>query len=412
MLTAAAFCYQRQRLGEAPLRRLMREACVPLCQPQTPGAFHFGLRLIALDSKLFDVSETAETDWTFRGRTPEDQPRHNSPFPQLRLLSALEIGSHAHVAAVVAAGSRSEMALVNDLLPFLPQHSLVLADSGFRGAWWLQRLQQHGHHSITRLHANDLSCPGPRLQDGSSLVQARGSSSFPLPTPLTLRVVEYQLDERISQPLSQLRRSRARSSTRASGQGPQIYRLATTLLDPLQAPALEIAACYEERWEVELVYDELQEHQQVAERLQSHTALTARQELWAMLLGHYALRAWMMRSANQAGLDVDRLSLTQAITVLSTALTLSGPLQWAEASQWDQILLCDLRQHDTVRAPVRRLRCFPRVIKMASSRFFVKGPQDHPFHFPEDLSSWKACIRMLHVPAAPPSPPPSEILLI
>lgn len=300
VLTSAAFCYQRQRLGEAPLRRLMREACVPLCQPQTPGAFQFGLRLIAIDSKLFDVSETAETDWTFRGRTQEDQPRQNSPFPQLRLLSALEIGSHAHVAAVVAAGSRSEMAKVFDLLPFLPQHSLVLQDSGFRGAWWLQRLQQHGHQCITRLHATDLPCRGPRLEDGSYLVQARGSGLFPLPTPLTLRVVEYRLDERISQPLSQLQRSRARSSTRTSQQGPQIFRLATTLLDPQQAPALEIAACYQQRWEVELVYDELQEHQQVAERLQSHTALTARQELWAMILGHYALRAWMMRSASQA----------------------------------------------------------------------------------------------------------------
>jgi hypothetical protein len=35
-----------------PLRLLMRLACQPLCQPSTPGAFCFGRRLIAIDSKL------------------------------------------------------------------------------------------------------------------------------------------------------------------------------------------------------------------------------------------------------------------------------------------------------------------------------------------------------------------------
>ena len=38
------------------------------------------------------------------------------------------------------------------------------------------------------------------------------------------------------------------------------YRLMTTLLDPSQAPALELAALYRERWQVEAVFDELKTH--------------------------------------------------------------------------------------------------------------------------------------------------------
>lgn len=38
------------------------------------------------------------------------------------------------------------------------------------------------------------------------------------------------------------------------------YRLLSTLLDPTQAPALELAALYHERWEVEAVFDELKMH--------------------------------------------------------------------------------------------------------------------------------------------------------
>ncbi len=41
---------------------------------------------------------------------------------------------------------------------------------------------------------------------------------------------------------------------------PERYRLLTTLLDPEEAPAQELAALYHERWEVELVFDELKVH--------------------------------------------------------------------------------------------------------------------------------------------------------
>jgi transposase IS4-like protein/DDE family transposase len=310
---AWALCYRRRTVGVGPLRLLMRLGCKPLCEPSTPGAFCFGRRLIAIDSKLFDVCETPENDWTFRGRTKDDQPRTQSPFPQLRLLSVLEIGSHAHVGAALAPGYRWEMALVPEVLSSLPPNSLVLQDSGFRGAWWMQRLKQAGHDSITRLQADDYACQGERLSDGSYLVQIRRSKDEPLQEPLTLRIIEYRLDAQIAEPLAQLQRSRGRTGTRKAVTADQVYRLATTLLDPIAAPAVEIAACYHERWELELVYDEVQEHQLSSPVLLSKTALGVMQEAWALLLGHYALRAWMMQSAQQQpGLDVDRLSFTQA----------------------------------------------------------------------------------------------------
>src|SRR5205085_7338525 len=39
-----------------------------------------------------------------------------------------------------------------------------------------------------------------------------------------------------------------------------IYRLITTILDPTQAPARELAALYHERWEIETALDELKTH--------------------------------------------------------------------------------------------------------------------------------------------------------
>src|ERR1051326_5329163 len=43
-------------------------------------------------------------------------------------------------------------------------------------------------------------------------------------------------------------------------------RVLTTLLDPQQAPAHELACAYHERWEIEVVVDELDTHQRLAGR--------------------------------------------------------------------------------------------------------------------------------------------------
>src|SRR5207244_5647798 len=234
----------------------------------------------------------------------------------------------AHLGAAVAPGFRSEMALVPEVVSFVPGSSLVWQDSGFGVAWWIQRLRQAGHDSIPRLHADDYACHGERLFDGSYLVQIQRSQGLPLAEPLTLRIIEYRLDERIAAPLAQLQRSRGRSGTRKAVRADQVYRLATTLLDPVAAPAKEVAACYHERWELELVYDEVQEHQLSTPVLLSKTAMGVMQEAWALLLRDSALRAWMMRSAQQSpAMDVDQLSFTQDVCVLGTALTLSVPLQ-------------------------------------------------------------------------------------
>jgi len=405
---ASALCYRRRTLGVGPLRLLMRLACQPLCAPSTPGAFCFGRRLIAIESKLFDVCDTPENDWTFRGRSTDDQPRTHSPFPQVRLLSVLEIGSHAHLGAALAPGFRSEMALVPEVVSCLPAHSLVLQDSGFRGAWWIQRLRQAGHDSITRLQAEDYACAGPRFFDGSYLVHIQRSQGLPLPEPLTLRIIEYRLDASIAEPLAQLQRSRGRSGTRKAARADQVYRLATTLLDPTAAPAKEVAACYHERWELELVYDEVQEHQMSSPVLLSKTAMGVMQEAWALLLGHYALRAWMMRSAEQSPeLDVDRLSFMQAVCVVGTALTLSSPLQGTPKEQWQPRVLQDLRQNDSLLPEKRRLRSYPRVIKTASTRFFVKQAKDVPFVFPDTTKAWKDLVCPLHA-----SETRHEVLLI
>jgi hypothetical protein len=106
-----------------------------------------------------------------------------------------------------------------------------------------------------------------------------------------------------------------------------IYRLVTTVLDPQQAPAEELAALYHERWEIETALDELKTHLRGAKIvLRSKTPDLVRQEFYGLLLAHFAVRGLMHEAALQAGEDPDRLSFVHAVRVIRRKLPLYSAL--------------------------------------------------------------------------------------
>ena len=95
------------------------------------------------------------------------------------------------------------------------------------------------------------------------------------------------------------------------------YRLVTNLLDCASAPALELAALYHERWEIESVFDEFKTHMRSTSTvLRSKTPQLVEQELWGLLLAHFAIRQLMEQAAWRQHIDPDRLSFVHALRVL------------------------------------------------------------------------------------------------
>ena len=100
-----------------------------------------------------------------------------------------------------------------------------------------------------------------------------------------------------------------------------MYRLLTTLLDPEQAPADELAALYHERWEIETALDELKTHLRGAGIvLRSRTPDMVRQEFYGLLMAHFAIRKLIHEAALKAGEDPDRLSFLHAVRVIRRKL--------------------------------------------------------------------------------------------
>jgi len=361
--TAGALVYRRRQLGTPVMRHLFQRVCRPMATEQTTGAFRFGLRLMAIDGTLDEVADT-EANALYFGRLSSG--KHQSPFPQVRCLYLAEVGTHAIVDAVFAPCRVAEPRLAPLLLSRAVQPGmLVMMDRGIVSAAELSALvHQRQAQALARLKANDYTHAEQVLADGSYLVTLH-PVGFP---PVQVRVIEYRLEPHTAERLAEF----PASQTSNPPDPRQLHRLVTTLLDPEQYPALDLIACYHERWEIEVCIDEQKNHLRLSDQpLRSKEPGLVRQELYGLLLAHYIVRWWMHQSACEANLDPDRLSFTHAVEVLDTAGYAFALVPRQEFPRLQQRLLTDLREPSTL-LPPRRLRFYPRVVKRAYSSFHRK----------------------------------------
>jgi hypothetical protein len=95
----------------------------------------------------------------------------------------------------------------------------------------------------------------------------------------------------------------------------------TTILDEAAAPAAELAALCHERWKIEAALAELKTQLRGARVvLRSKTPTLVKQEVWGLLLAHFAVRGLMHEAVLQADEDPDRLSFSHAVRVVRRKL--------------------------------------------------------------------------------------------
>ena len=112
-----------------------------------------------------------------------------------------------------------------------------------------------------------------------------------------------------------------------------MYRLVTTILDPAQASAQALAALYHERWEIETVFGELKTHLRGSKIvLRSKTPDLVRQEIYGLLMAHFAIRGLMHEAALQADEDTDRLSFLHTVRVIRRKIAAFGGAPPSEES--------------------------------------------------------------------------------
>ena len=290
----------RTRLGVEPVKRLHDETVGPIASKSTRGAWYREWRLASLDGSTLDVADTKENEGAF-GRPGAS--RGSSAYPRIRFVSLVEYGTHVLFGSRMGDYQTGEITLAKETLLNLRSGMLCLADRSFFGFELWRQAQATGAELLWRVKKNVRLVPEARLADGSYLARIYPSDKDRRNTRngVLVRVIEYKLRE--------------------IPDAEEVYRLATTILDPEKAPAKELAALYHERWEIENALDELKTHLRGSKIvLRSKTPELVRQEFYGLMMAHFAIRGLMHEAALKADVDPDELSFVHSVRVVRRKL--------------------------------------------------------------------------------------------
>lgn len=354
----SSLCEGRHRLGVEPVRRVFQQVVRPLATPDTPGAFYRGLRLVGCDGTILDVPDSEANANAFHRATGS---RGDGAFPQVRKVSLVEIGTHVEFTFAAGGWQDSENALAEQLFEQVPADALLLEDRGFFSYLAWKRLRARSLQLLVRIKSHMVFKPLQRLSDGSYLAKIYSSDKDRRKDQngIVVRIIEYTLTD-----------------PQRTGHGER-HRLMTSLLDERLYPAHELILLYHERWEEELTFDEQKTHQDPrratkSANLRSETPQGVLQELYALSLGHFVTRALMLQAAEQAQIDVDRLSFTGCFQILQCRLPECDSRTAETFAGWYAGLLGEMQKEKT---EPRRNRVNPRVIKRKMSKWMKKRPE-------------------------------------
>jgi len=301
LATESALSQARTRLGSAAVAMVYEELVQPLATRATLDAWFRRWRVVSIDATTLDVADTPVNVRAFR----RPGVSHGSAaYPQVRLVSLLENGTHILFGAKIASCRTHEAKLARKVIERLPEDALCLADRAFFGyPLWKQALAT-GAALLWRVKS-DATLPKLRkLPDGSYLTKiypstkARQRDVDGIPA----RLIEFTID---------------------TPSGSEQYRLLCSILDYRKAPAIQLAHLYHRRWTIETVFAELKStlrgHAIV---LRGKTPEHIRQEIYGILMAHFGVRAFMLEAALAEKIDPTELSFLHALRVVHRYLPL------------------------------------------------------------------------------------------
>jgi hypothetical protein len=346
----ASFTRARERLGPEVLERLFHRLAGPLAPAGLAGSFYRGMRLAAVDGFLLDVPDNEANRRAFGG--PKDSSGKPGGFPQARVVTLTETGTHACIDARVGGYNSGERDPATAMASSAAG-MLVLMDRGFPGVELWKAYTGAGAHLLLRARSCVARRPVRHLPDGTYLARMNlAGQKGAHPGGVLVRVIEYRVD------------------------GGETIRLLTDLLDQDAYPAQELAALYHERWEAESAYRQIKTFQRGRQEvLRSADPELVRQEVWAHLIVHHCLNRIIMRLADGHGIDPDRISFVKILKHTRRSVVRQRTDTPTNIRKFLTSLAAKVRRK--LDNGVRRLREADRFLKRPNSLYSYR-PKDQP----------------------------------
>jgi hypothetical protein len=354
-IAPSAVAQRRAKLGPKPLRWLFEFTANKWAIDSAGASKWRGLDVFGLDGTTIRVPDSPENRAHFGGHSAGSK-RGQSGYPLVRLVTLMALRSHLLLAARFGPFRTSERHHARDLIPLVPDNSLLIADRNFAYARDLIPLEANGQnrHWLTRARKNHKWRVVKRLGRGDELgeikVNSQSRRQVPsLPEGWRIRVIRYQR------------------------KGFPEQRLLTSLLDPIEYPASEIRQLYHERWEIELGFDEAKtEMLERQESIRSKSPDGVEQELWGLALAYNLVRLEMEKAAELAGVPPVRMSFKSCFMMIRTQMLIFGAMKPGRLPKVVAQLAEDLSHF--VLPERRSQRRYPRAVKIKMSNYPRKRP--------------------------------------
>lgn len=307
--TTGSLTLARARLGPGPLRLLFDRVAGATGTPATPGAFWRGLRLASMDGTLLDVPDSKANAAAYTRSSNGSRP---APYPQVRLLALVECGTKAMIGAVFDSFAIGERTLAKRLLHHLGPGMLLMADRGFPAYDLCTAAAATGAQLLWRVSQSFALPLVEVLSDGTYLSELRGRRKG---ERMPVRVIEYTVT------------TTTVGENGATEETSELFCLITTLLDPGQAPAGELAELYTARWTSETIFKHIKIEQRGGRpaTLRSNSPAMVEQELWAMLCVYQAVHDLAVDAARHAGLPVAHISFKSTLAAARRSVGTAFP---------------------------------------------------------------------------------------
>ena len=358
----SAYCQARRRLPLDTLCRL--RVGVAAAGDKMAQCWH------GLWPKVIDGTTVSAPD-TPKNQRAYPQSRSQKPgcgFPLIRLLGIFSLSTGVLLDYAKANKHQPELRLLWKLLDCFKLGDLAVADRGFCSYVLIALLLLRGVQSLFRLHQArpaDLR-RGKRLGKNDRLFTWLKPPQKPrwlprswwkkIPAELTVRVLRFKI--------------------RSPGYRPESVTLVTTLLDPQQYPAEEIAQLYLRRWKIELWFRDIKTSMGL-EVLRCKSPKMLHKELEMFFIAYNLLRCLMVQASAINDMQLDRMSFKGTV---DSVRQFSLAIAQARSKKKQQQLIIELLEviaRDEV--PDRPDRREPRAVKRRPKAFRLLNQPRHQF---------------------------------
>jgi Transposase DDE domain len=334
--TGEAYCQARARLPLALFRCLLRLLGDRLPQPPDEGRWR-GHRTFLTDGSSLSLPDTPALQKAY------GQPGGQKPgcgFPVMHLLALFDAATGFLIRVASAPLRTHDLSQVGTLHPDLAAGDVLVGDRAFSAFVHFALLAARKVFGVFRMHQKQIVDFRPHRRAATSQSRKRGVKG--LPTSRWLKrlgrhdqLVEYPkpkkrpawmtVEDHAALPEA-IRIRELRYTITSAGRRTRVVTIATTLLDPVQYPAQEVAALYGQRWQIETNFRHLKQTLQM-DVLHCQTVEGVQKELAMYALVYNLVRLVMLEAAQRQQVPVARISFVDAVRWLADATHGNLPLE-------------------------------------------------------------------------------------